>query len=92
MDLQTSAEAVQHRDAAVLAAVRDAIQASGGGSTAEMANRIAALQLAQSQTEAQLAAVLLRSDAQQLQAAALRKQLQVLPSCCDMMQTLPSAL
>ena len=70
---------MQRRDAAVLEAVRDAIQAAAtGGGIADAAYRVAALQLAQAQTEAQLAAALTRVDAQQLQAAPLQAQLQVL--------------
>jgi hypothetical protein len=70
---------VQRRDAAVLAAVHDAVQAAAAGNgAADSAYRVAALQLAQAQTEAQLAAALTRADAQQLQAAALQAALQVL--------------
>jgi hypothetical protein len=80
--MQTSAEAVQRRDAAVLAAVHDAIHSvAAGDGVADTAHRVAALQLAQAQTEAQLAAALTRADAQQLRAAALQAQLQVLLVC-----------
>lgn len=48
VDLQTSAAALQRRDAGVLAAVQDAIRAAACGSgIADSANRVAALQLAQ---------------------------------------------
>lgn len=79
--MQTAAEAVQRRDAAVLAAVHEAIEAAAAsGGVADAAYRVAALQLAQAQMDAQLAAALTRADAQQLQAATLQAQLQVLPS------------
>jgi hypothetical protein len=82
VDMQTSAEAVQRRDAAVLAAVHDAIQAAAAGEgAADTVHRVAALQLAQAQTEAQLVTALTRCDAQQLRAAALQAQLQVLLVC-----------
>lgn len=69
---------MQRRDAGVLAAVHDAIEAAAASSGAANATyRVAALQLAQAQTEAQLAAALTRADARQLHAAALQAQLQV---------------
>jgi hypothetical protein len=70
--------------------VHDTIQ--DGSSVANMAHRIAALQLAQAQTEAQLAAALTRADAQQQRAAALQAQLQVLIICIQLHITYLAAL
>ncbi len=75
VDLQTAAGALQRRDAAVLAAVRDA--ACGSGIGGDAASRVAALQLAASQAEAQLAAALARGDAAACRAATLQHELEV---------------
>lgn len=74
MDLQTSAAAVQHRDASVLAAVRDAARSCNDTG---LGARIGALHLALSQGEAALAAALWRADAAASHNQALLHQLEV---------------
>lgn len=77
VDLQTSAAALQRRDAAVLAAVRDTTDAAAcGGAGAEAAQHVAALQLAQAQAEvrpplhAPVVASSLRAESQRMSPAA----------------------